>query len=275
MSDLILCDMHVHSKSSHDSLASVCDTAIFAINNNASAFAITDHCDIEFFNEHNVFSLIESSFNETTEALTKFKDKIKILRGVELGEAIWNMDYTNKILNFFDFDVVIASVHAVRYKNYTAPYSTLDFSKMSKQDIDGYMNVYFDDVLKTVKCVSCDIIAHLTCPLRYINGKYGLNIESKKYESKIIPILKYIIDNSIAMEINTSGIGSAYDCFLPENWIIEKFKEMGGYLVTLGSDAHISENLCKDFQIAISTLKKFGFTDYYYFENRKAIKCSM
>ena len=206
MKDLIFCDMHVHSKSSHDSHASVRDSAIFAINNNVSAFAITDHCDIEYFIENNVISLIEASFNETTEVSKEFKNKIKVLRGVELGEAIWNMDYTDKIVNGFNFDVIIASVHAVRYKNYTAPYSTIDFSKLSKRDIDEYMNVYFDEVLKTVSSVSCDIIAHLTCPLRYINGKYGLNIESKKYESKIIPILKHIIDNSIAMEINTSGI---------------------------------------------------------------------
>ena len=275
MKDIILCDMHVHSRSSHDSEASVKDTAVCAVENNASAFAITDHCDIEYYNEHNVFFLIEASFNDATEVAKEFSDKVKILRGVEIGEAIWNKEYTDEILNSFDFDLVIGSVHAVRYKNYTMPYSVIDFSKMSSTEVNEYLNTYFDDLSETVKSVDFDIMAHLTCPLRYINGKYGLKVDTRKYESKIVPILEYIIKNGIAMEINTSGIGSAYDCFMPENWIIKKFKEMGGYLVTLGSDAHISKNVCKDFDKAIDTLRSMGFTGYYYFENRKAIKCQI
>ena len=269
----ILCDMHVHSKYSHDSRTPVEDSAAYAVRNNIAALAIADHCDIQYYDSHGVFALIEGSFNEATATAKKFEGKVKILRGVELGEAIWDMESANKILSGFDFDAVIASVHAVRYKDYTDPYSTIDFSKMPPRDINGYMEAYFDEVLKTVTTVPCQIMAHLTCPLRYINGKYGLNVDAKDYEEKITPILKHIIDNSIAMEINTSCVGSAYDCLMPEPWIIEKFKEMGGHLVTLGSDAHVFENLCKSFDKAISSLKRFGLTSYYYYENKLPVKC--
>ena len=270
---IALCDMHIHSVSSHDSSASVLETATECIKKGVFAFAITDHCDIEYYKEQNVFSLTEASFKETTEASELFSDRIKILRGVEIGEAIWSKEYADEILSSFDFDVVIGSVHAVRYKNYTMPYSVIDFSKMSFEDINGYMEKYFDDLFETVKTADFDIMAHLSCPLRYINGKYGLNVDLKRYESKILPLLKHIVDNGIAMEINTSGIGSAYDCFMPENWIIERFKEMGGYLITLGSDAHVSQNAAKDFDKAIAFLQKLGFTGYYYYKNRKAVKC--
>lgn len=271
----ILCDMHVHSQNSHDSVASVLDMANACIKNNIYAFAITDHCDIEYFNEHNVLNLIANSVKETENASKELNGIIKILKGIEIGEGIWNKEYTDKILNSFNFDVIISSVHAVRYKNYTMPYSTIDFSKMEMNEIYEYLDKYFDEVQEMLKNVPCDIMAHLTCPLRYINGKYGLNIDIKRYESKIISILEYIIKNSIALEINTSGIGAAYGQFMPDNWIIKKFKELGGYLITLGSDAHIPKNVGNAFNNAISFLKEYEFTEYYYFENRNKIKINI
>ena len=115
-----------------------------------------------------------------------------------------------------------------------------------------------------------DVLAHLTCPLRYINGKYKRNVSSRRYEEKIIEILKYIIENAIAMEINTSGIGNGF--LMPDEWIIKKFKDMGGYLITLGSDTHMSQNVGNGFGEALERLKKYGFVNCYYYKNRKNIQ---
>ena len=267
-----LCDMHIHSRSSHDSSATVLEMADECIKKGAYAFAITDHCDIEFFEKVGAFSLTEASYKEASEASKLLNGQIKVLRGVEIGEALWDIENTRKILDSFDFDVVIGSVHAVRYKDYTMPYSTIDFSKMSETQIDEYLNLYFDELLQTMRLNIFDIMAHLTCPLRYINGKYALNVSSKKYESKITRILEYIIENEIAMEINTSGINTGFDTTMPENWIIEKFKKMGGYLITLGSDAHTPENTLKGFNETIKLLSEYGFDGYYYYEKRNKIK---
>lgn len=267
-----LCDMHTHSRSSHDSVATVLEMAEAFIKNNAYAFCVTDHCDIEIFDESNAFSLTEASYKEASEVSKLLCGKIKVLRGVEIGESLWDIKNAFKILDAFDFDLVIGSVHAVRYKIYTMPYSTIDFSKMTDIEINEYLNLYFDELLDTMRLNIFDIMAHLTCPLRYINGKYGLNIDSKKYESKIIPILEYVIKNDIAMEINTSGIGTNFGVLMPENWIIKKFKEMGGHIITLGSDAHAPENVLKGFDDTIKTLKEYGFDGYYYYEKRKKIK---
>ena len=133
------------------------------------------------------------------------------------------------------------------------------------------MHTYFDDVFTTLTTLPCDIMAHLTCPLRYINGKYNRSISSRDYEEQITKILEYIIKNSIAMEINTSGIGTAFNTLMPDEWIIKKYYEMGGYLITLGSDAHISENIGNGFNEAIAFLKETGFKKCYYYKNRKAI----
>lgn len=266
MSKVLLCDMHTHSQSSHDSVARVEEMAMGAIKNGINAIAITDHADVGYYKEHSVRALIDSSVRESTLAAQGFSEKLKILRGIELGEGIWNMDFTAELLNDHSYDVVIGSVHSVRYEGYSMPYSQIDFSKMEQGVLDEYLKMYFDDVLEMVKTVPCDIMAHLSCPFRYINGKYGLNIDTRLYREQILEILRYIIKSSVAMEINTSGKDT-----MPEGWIIEEFKKMGGHLITLGSDAHIPECVGKDFEKTIQTLKKMGFKGYYYFEKRQRI----
>ena len=271
----MMCDMHVHSQNSHDSIAKVIDTAKACIEKGIFAFAVTDHCDIHLCEEADVYSMIEGSLNETKEAQSLLGDKIKILKGVEIGEAIWNMGYTQRILDGLSFDVIIGSVHGVRYKEYTQSYSTIDFRQMTREDLCGYMEKYFDEVLETIKTLDCDIVAHLTCPLRYINGKYKLNLDIFANREKILQILDCIVDKSLSLELNTSGLGTEHNSFMPDLWILEEYRKRGGYLVTLGSDAHIPENTGKFFDTAIEMLKKCGFDSYYYYENRKAVRVAI
>ena len=270
-----LCDMHIHSQSSHDSEAKTADIANAACEKEISAIAITDHCDIQYFVERDMPGCISASISETEQTAKAFGGKTDILKGVELGEGLWNEQYAKEIINLTDFDVIIGSVHAVRFGNTDIPYSLINFAEMTAEELDGYLNTYFDDVFKMVNQGLCDIMAHLTCPLRYINGKYKCGVSSARYEEKINAILEYIIKNSIAMEINTSGVCTEFNSFMPDEWIIKRFKELGGYLVTLGSDAHIPQNVGKGFDKAIETLKKYGYEKYFYYKNRKSTECKI
>ena len=80
-------------------------------------------------------------------------------------------------------------------------------------------------------------------------------------------IVKYLIDNNIALEVNAAGYGGN---FIPERWVIEKYKAMGGYLITIGSDAHESRFLDSGLINILNALKETGFEKYYYFEKREA-----
>ncbi len=268
-----LCDTHVHTYNSHDSSATLEDIVNACIDKNVSVLAVTDHCDIQYFVDRDMMSCIGNSVQDAVSAGEKADGKVKILKGVELGEGLWSKECTDKILSICDYDIIVGSVHAVRYKDYTMPYSTIDFSKMSWLDIEGYLNKYFDEVFEMLKSVPCNVMAHLTCPFRYLTHKYKIKAETEKYREKIEKIINYIIENSIAMEINTSGYGIESIGLSPDEWIIKLFKEKGGYLITLGSDAHVPENVSKGFDSVIKMLKEYGFEGYYYFENGKSVLC--
>ena len=263
----LLYDMHLHSQNSHDSKAPISEIAKASIDKGISGFAVTDHCDIQYYNP----AIVESSIRETEKVKEEYSGKVKILKGIEIGEALWNKAYTKEILEKYDYDVVISSVHAVKYKEYTAPYSIIDFAQLTENELDEYIKNYFDQVLQMLKEVDFDIMAHLTCPFRYIIGKYRIDVDIKKYKDQISAILNYIIENSITMEINTSGINTTFNELMPQSWIIEMFKEKGGKYISLGSDAHTPENLAKGFENTIFMLKSLGFDGYCYYENRKRI----
>ncbi len=269
----ITADIHLHSEHSHDSECRISDVLEKAKQKGIDIICITDHCDVEFFKEIDVKKIITDSIADA-----KYHNRdsdIEVLSGVEIGEALWNKELAKEIIALDDLDEIIGSVHAVRFDGYTKPYSLIDFSPFTKEQIEKYLDVYFDDVLDTVRETEFDILAHLTCPLRYINGKYGKNIDCHIYEDKIKTILSEIIQREIALEVNTSNCGSSYDEFMPEEWIVKMYKDMGGGLITLGSDSHVAENVGHEFDRLKEMLKKYNFNNALFFKNRCMHKYSI
>lgn len=268
----VRCDMHTHSRNSHDSECPVADMAAAEQERGISAFAVTDHCDIEYCEKTDIDMICRNSAAETAQA-----DKnggIDILCGIEIGEAFWHRDFSDKILKKYDFDVVIGSVHAVRFEGLEMPYSRIDFSRLGIETTREYMKKYFSDMIFMVKNCDFDVLAHLTCPLRYINGKYNLGLGCEEFDGEITEILKLIIARKTALEVNTSCLfeDSGYRELLPEKRILKQYREMGGYLITTGSDAHTAANAANAFDEVYDTLKELGFENAYYYKNRCAMQ---
>ncbi len=262
----ITADIHLHSEHSHDSVCHIADMKAAAKEKGIDIICIADHCDIEYCDEIDVEKIITDSIADSK--YHNQDDGIQVLSGVEIGETFWNTKLAEKVVKLEGLDQIIGSVHAVRYDGYTQPYSLIDFSEFTRAEVEKYIDIYFDDVLERIKTTEFDILAHLTCPLRYINGKYGRAIDCHMYEHKIKAILEEIIQRKIALEVNTSNCGSSYDEFMPEEWIVKMYKEMGGQLITFGSDAHIAENVGHQFSRLREMLIKYGFSYACYFKNR-------
>ncbi len=258
-------DCHTHTHFSHDSECDPYDSLKAAKENGIAGFAITDHCDIEFCGDRDVKNPIKKS------AVCAHEMGDCVLAGVEIGEGIWHKKDAEEVVAGSDFDIVLGSVHAVRYKSYTMPYSQIDFSFLSQNEIKEYISAYFDDMLEMIKTTDFDVLSHMTCPLRYISGKYGIAVDLKNFADKTDIILKEIIDRSIALEINTSCLDTDYNFLMPDIPIIKRYKELGGYLLTLGSDAHIAKRIAHGFDYALSELSRLGFKNIYYYKNRKPI----
>lgn len=269
-----IADMHTHSVNSHDSICEIEDMCLSQIEKGTKIFAVTDHCDMDSYNDYDIYTPIKKSAETVKMLNEKYSGKCLILSGVEMSEGFWHIDQYERIYNLTHYDVIIGSVHCVKYKDYEMPYSRIDFSKFTNEQIYSYLDCYFNDMLKMISTTDFDILAHLTCPLRYITGKYGIETDISVFEDKITEILKTIIKNGIALEVNTSSFALLNDS-MPCKDILKKYFNMGGYLITLGSDAHIAENASYCFDKATMCLKEIGFKNIYYFKNRIANQISI
>ena len=266
--DILIADMHTHSEYSHDSVCSIEDMCISQISKGTKIFAITDHCDVFSFKDYDIFAPIKEAYNEVATLNKKYHNKCLLLSGVEISEGFWFPEENKKIHNLVPYDVIIGSVHCVKCKDLNIPYSEINFSHLSIEKIYEYLDCYFNDIITMLENTDFDILAHLTCPLRYIVGKYGLSIDLKAYDEQITKIFELIIDKNIALEINASSYG-VLNVFMPNESLIKKYYSMGGNLITLGSDAHIAKNASINFDKAIDTLKEIGFENICYFKDRE------
>ena len=264
----ITADMHTHSESSHDSVTPIADMRAAESANGIDIFAVTDHFDTESYERYDVHTPIRMAHEKANELNADRSGLPTVLRGVEISEGFW-FPAENEKIHTLDYDVIIGSVHLVLNKDIKYAFSSIDFSVASEEWILGYLDDYFNDMITMLREIDFDILAHLTCPIRYINGIYKRGIDLSCFSEKIDTILKEAIRQGKALEVNTSSYGILGD-FMPSRDILRRYRELGGYLVTVGSDAHVPANASKYFDEAKQCLRELGFKHLYYYKNRKA-----
>lgn len=265
----MIADMHTHSMYSHDSVCPIADMLAAQRERGTDIFAVTDHFDTQFYELWgDIFTPIARAHDEVMALRTRDDRGVTVLTGVEISEGFWFPDVYQRVMEQNDYDVVIGSVHAVKYGDLRTPYSMIDFSTWSEEELYAYMDCYFDEVLTMFDTIDFDILAHLNCPLRYINGKYHRGIELARFMPKIERILRLTIERDKALELNTSSWEVLGD-WMPPTDVIRMYRDMGGRLITLASDAHVAERASVHFEQAVSALKALGFVQIYYYRERR------
>ena len=273
----MLYDIHMHTHFSHDSKADPEENCLAAIEKGLSGIAFTDHADMWYYNKRNTLEHIFSSVNAAAALGEKYKGKLKVLRGIEVGDAYFDPSVTKELIARINPDVVIGSIHCLSYAGLKDAYSQMDLSEfaISREGLVGMMNRYLELVTDIAENHDIDILAHLSCPLRYMNGKYRRGISETEFEEQIKRILNAVIHRNIALEVNTSGLVNGEGDTLPSETVLAWYKALGGKLLTLGSDAHSAERVANSFDQTVTVLKKLGFTECVYYENRKAISYTL
>lgn len=262
-------DSHNHSAFSHDAVCTTEELCKAAIAAGLDGIVISDHFNIPQFKGMDSTAHIVDSVKSAKQAAKDFAPRLALFTGVELGEAVWNKANADIFIGAINPDVVLSSVHAVRFEDVRKSFSRIDFSEWDTEQLDGYMQAYFRDMQEMVECMDMDILPHLDNPLKYMNGRYNKGMDTKPYCRKIDRILNTVIERRIALELNVSQIGLAYDNFMPTLNIMARYKELGGTLVTIGSDAHHAERVGINFDKGAKALYDLGFREYHYFKNRE------
>ncbi len=260
-------DCHLHSEFSFDSKAKIEDICKAATEKSYFAITITDHCECNAKeSDDNFFNDVKASYEQVCRMknLYKNQEKFNIYAGVELGQAIENKDKAKEILDEYDFDFVLASLHNLPgVKDFYYIYN-------SKKERIKLLQQYFYFIGELIEWGNFDSLAHLTYPFRYITIRDKMDIDVSEFYGQIEQILKLLIKYDKALEVNTSGLWQGLGQTLPPFDVIKMFKQFGGKYVTIGSDAHAAENLGRGIEDALQLIKKAGFDSYTIYEKRQA-----
>lgn len=281
----MLADYHIHCKYSDDSEEDVEKIIETAINKGIGEICFTDHVDYGIKLDKDVFEKIDENakkdwikkigridlnvdypnyFKEIEELREKYKDKITIRQGLEFGMQVHTIKDFQKLFDKYKekFDFVILSCHQVNDKEFW----TNEFQK--GKSIDEYNAEYYEEIYRVMSRYSdYSILGHLDHIQRYNETIYPF----EKSREIIVKILKKVIEDNKGIEVNTSSFRYGLKELTPERDILKLYHELGGKIITIGSDAHKAENVGEHIPYIQEELKKIGFIDICTFDKMKPI----
>lgn len=255
-------DYHMHSRVSFDGH----DTGLVLAKAAAAAglkeICFTDHLDYDPLETMGCMAFDTAAYSAEYDGLEV--PGLKIRRGMEFGMTPDNFSQFQEDLKRRDFDFVLGSIHFV-------------------DDLDVYFEPWWrgKTVLQaeqrfleaTLECVKIhddfDVLAHLTYIAKTHCHPAPRPVPYNTHRELVDEIFKVLISKGKGLEMNSSGVDRCGG-FLPTADYFRRFKELGGEIVTIGSDAHRADRVGQYSFEACRLLKDiFGYVCT--FENRKPI----
>ncbi len=278
----MLLDCHTHTHNSPDAdNKSVADLCRRAVEMGLDTLAVTDHCEANRFygmeyynavpqpdNEYDTYDFRDyflKSMAENTEAKEIFKGKLNVVCGIELGQANRDLKAADEILADKRLDFIIGSMHEIP--------NHLDFAFLdySKENIPLLLDEYFNEIYKLCQWGKFDVLGHLTYTLRYIEGEYGFKTDMSPYNEIIAESFRLIAQKGKGIEINTSGLRQKYKKTFPTLEYVKLFRDLGGEIISVGSDSHTPDDLAKGIKEGLEIAAAAGFKNICRFEKHEPV----
>lgn len=191
-------------------------------------------------------------FKEINKLNCIYGDKIKIIKGMEYGMQRHTVDLFKDLYKKHPLDSIILSCHEIENKELW-----LQQYQEGKTQVE-YNRGYYNEILNIIKRYkNYSVLGHLDMIVRYdLQGKCPF----KYVEDIVREILKIVIDDNKGIEINTSCYRYKIGDLTPSTQILKIYKELGGKILTIGSDSHKRDSLLQNhIKETLPILKDLGF----------------
>lgn len=272
-------DYHLHCEFSDDSHVSMESQIEAAIDLKLDEMCFTDHVDygikVDWDNNEPIIQrnndLLANVnyplyFEKLGQMQKEYGSHITIKKGLEFGIQTHRIDQYNQLFEKYrnELDFVLLSCHQIDDKEFW----TQDFQKGKTQN--QYQQAYYNEILQCAKQFDhyC-CLAHLDMIKRYdLNGDYPFEL----IKDAVTEILKVVIEKGKGIEVNTSCFRYKLKDLTPCRDILKLYKQLGGKIITIGSDAHTPEYIGNHVDEVLAILKnEFGFEEIYTFDKMKPI----
>ncbi len=274
-------DYHVHCEFSDDSDYPMEQVVLDAVDMGMNEICFTDHVDYGVKDDWDTREIhcnkrtgkpVEKNvnyplyFEKLNEMQEKYRDQIIIRKGLEMGMQVHTVpDFMKLYQSYKDqLDFVILSCHQVDDMEFwTGEYQE------GKTAIECTRR-YYEEILRVISLYkNYSVLGHLDMIIRYDQGEH---VPFDEVKDLIAAILRRVITDGKGIELNTSNVRYQIGDLTPSRDILRLYYDLGGRIITIGSDSHKPDHLGFGIEEQKEELRKIGFKHYHTFENMKPIE---
>lgn len=243
-------DYHCHSILSMDGRVPLSVMAEHMLRAGIQEMCVTDHCDALDENGRPIAGYNwPAALAQYDETVPRLEGRLTIRLGLEYGMGHLDPALSERILSQPRLDFVIGSIHNFSPERGGADLVCADLSTPAA--CASLLDDYFTSMEKLAVSPYFDILGHILYPLRYMNGMAVID----PYLDRVSEILRAVIASGRGIEVNT------YRGRTVAEWepVLRRYKDLGGELLTVGSDAHDPAHAGGGVPAAYDLLRSLGF----------------
>ena len=267
----MLADYHVHTEFSDDSTYPMEAVVKDAIGLGLDEICVTDHVDYgikadwdsgqEILYRHGE-PMANVDYPRYAEEIERMRElyggQLTVKMGMEFGVQVHTIPRFEALFRRYPFDFIILSIHQVEDKEFW----TQDFQKGRTQR--EYNERYYEEMLRVVRAYkNYSVLGHMDMIKRY--DKAGI-YPFEEVRPMVAEILKTVIADGKGIELNTSSHRYGLTDSMPSAALLQLYKDLGGSIVTIGSDSHAPAHLGTCLEEAKTQLRELGFRRFCTYE---------
>lgn len=258
-------DYHVHTSFSEDSTASMQSQCEAAIARGIRQIAFTEHEDYNPSDPTSFYFNHAAYMTELRRCRALFEGRLIIRAGIEISEPHRYPTLAANALAAQPWDFVLGSLHwlSPTVNTYLPEFfeHTGDWRKS--------LQLYFEETVNLALHGDFDILAHIDYATRYNRHYMNDEYDIRDFEPVVKDILRAVISRGKGIEINTNPMRSGR-VPNPSGVVIKWYRELGGEILTIGTDSHTPHHTGLHMPEAIQIAREAGFTHLATFERRQA-----
>lgn len=259
-------DYHVHTDFSSDCEMPMEEACQAARKIGIKEIAFTEHLDVIYPKSDLEWDFNVEQYTADIARISKDFADVKIVKGIEVGIHPSGYQQSREFTAAGNFDFVIGSIHVVEDKDLHGG----EF--FNAKSVDEVLEEYFLTVNKLVEeYQDFNVLGHLDLVkryLKYLNCSWH-QVNMRRYFDVIENTLQRLIDTGRGIELNMSGYRYGINCSHPDADVLRLYRQLGGEIITIGSDAHRVDAIGFHYDLAVELLAKANFKYVTTFERRQ------